>query len=252
MLVATLVALLLPGLASASENIFSDSFDGNDVRDAGAIPGFWTVIQSPDDQKSEASKRKGRLQLLAADQAYASVSVISQKTDKFGFFARPITITLDDIQLEAKGIPEGEARFKLSVASAQVAAEKAENVISIRIRSGLLLLGYRIDGFNLLSPPETLSGQRINPVAAIPLKGVPTKVSLTLGPAPKDGFIRYEIFVLEDGNPAVTRSGSIPLTIGQWGGSDDASIVIAARRDSATSLTETQTEFSVGQITVTR
>ena len=245
-----LAALLFPGVVSA-EVIFSDTFEGSDIRHAGTVPNFWTVTQSPDSSKSGASKEKGRLLLLAANRPYAYVSLASPKMEKFGFFSHPLTITLDEIQLEAKGIPEGEARFKVSVASAQTTAEQAEDVISLRIRSGLLLMGYRIDGFNLSSPPETLAGEHVNSVAVIPLKGVPKKVSLTLGPSPRDGFVKYEIIVLDDGIP-VSRSGSIPLTIVQWGGNDEASLIIDARRDSDSSLPGTQTEFSLGQITVAR
>jgi hypothetical protein len=245
-----LVALLASSVASA-EVVFSDTFDGRDIRRAGAIPNFWSVISSPDEQTSVASKDQGKLHLLATNQAYANVALVSPVLDKLGFFSRPVTIALDDVKLESQGIPEGEARFKISLASSPTTAEKAGSVISIRIRSGLLLMGYRMDGFNLSSPPETLAGDHVNSVAVMPLKGVPTKLSLTLGPSPREGFIRYEIVALNDGLP-VSRSGTIPLTISQWGGVNSAALIIDARRDSETSLPDSQTNLSVGEITATR
>jgi hypothetical protein len=241
---------LSPCIASADSD-FSNTFEKSDVRIADSVPNFWTVLQFPDVQNAEAFTENGRLNLVAANQPFARLSMVSPAIKKFGFFAKPVTVTLHNVKLEAKGMPENEARFKVSLASSPVAAEQAPTVISMRIRSGLLLLGYRIEGFNMKDPVETLSGQKANPVAAIPLKGVPTKVSLTLGPSARDGFIRYEVSALVDGLP-VNGAGSIPLTMKQWGGSDTSSLIVDVRRDNATSSYGSEAKLSIEEITATR
>lgn len=245
------LASMLLATTLAAQPVLVEKFEGTAMRPIDAAGGYWSVKSSPRDSLNSALQGKGRLQILAEDHAYAHVSLTSPKTDKFGFFARPITVTLEDIHLRAAGIPEGEARFKLSLASARTTAELAPSVVCLRVRSGLLLMGYRADGFNLASPPETLAGDRINSVAVMPLKGVPSKVELTLGPASRDGYIRYEI-VARDDDTLVTRSGTIALTLDQWGGANEAALVLDVRRDSESSLPGTYTEFSAGQLTLSR
>lgn len=249
LLLACLVSLA-PSAARA-ETVFIDPFDDGDVRAADAQPYFWSVLQPGENRDSEASEEKGRLRLRAATGANTYVAIVSPALDTFGFFQRPVTVTLEDIALEAKGIPESDARFKLSLASTQERAEQAGDVISLRIRPGLLMFGYRIDGFDTPSPPETLSGSSVNSVVHQPLAGTPSRISLTLGPSPRAGHIRYEIRA-EGNGVSFTRAGQLALTLSQWGGADAASLVIDARRDSTASLSGTHTDFSIGQITVTR
>jgi hypothetical protein len=234
-----------------SETVFADSFDDGDVRYADSMRDYWAIFQPDHGQGSGAWEDKGRLHLEAMSWPYMWVSMASPVMENFGFFSRPVTVTLDDIQLRAQGISPSLARFKLSLASTRGPAERASNVISLRVRPGLLLLGYRTEGFMMDAPPETLAGQKINSVLPITLKDTPTKLSLTLGPSNRDGHIRYEIVVVDDGLP-ITRSGTIPLTIAQWGNVDSSAIIIDARRDSENSQAGSGTHFSAGQITVTR
>lgn len=242
---------LLLSVAQGAEPVLLEKFEGATMRSIGLPPDYWAVQHLPEGHLNTAQQGRGRLQIFAEDRAYAHVSLSSPKTRQFGFFFKPLTITLDDIQLRAEGIPEGEARFKLSLAASRTTAELAPSVICLRVRSGLLLMGYRVDGFNLASPPETLAGDRVNSVAVMPLKGVPTQVSLTLGPSTRDGLVRYEITARDDGE-LVTRSGNLALSLSQWGDADESSIIIDVRRDSATAQPGTHAEFSTGQIMVTR
>lgn len=245
-----IVAVLCSCIASA-DSAFSNTFEKSDPRIADGVLNFWTIQQYPDVQNTEAFTENNRLYLVASNQPFARVSLVSPTMEKFGFFARPVTVTLYNIQLEAKGVPEGEARFKVSLASSPVTAEQAQVVISLRVRAGLLLFGYRTEGFSMKEPPETLSGKQTKSVAAIPVKGVPAKIALTLGPSSREGFVRYEIYALGDGAP-VTGSGSIPLTKAQWGGSDAASVIVDVRRDSQTDIYGSQAKLSLEEITVTR
>jgi hypothetical protein len=246
-----LLSAALAGSLARAETVFIDTFANNDVRSADSQRNFWTVIQPPDNTHSQASEKNGRLSLLASTRSYTSVSLAGAKTAAFGFFTRPLTITVDDIQLEAQALPENEARFRISLASATTTGELADNVITLRVRSGLLLMGYRSDGFELSSPPETLAGQRVNSVAVMPLKGVPTRISLTLGPAQREGFVRYEITAIDNGE-TLRSNGVIPLTLQQWGGEDAASLVLDARRDSDATIPDSHAKFSAGQVSVTR
>lgn len=248
---AALLALALPLVAARAETVFVDSFDDGDPALADSQPGFWSVLRQEGNLDSSATESGGDLHLRAATWPNTYVGLVSQPLEDFGFFTRPITVTVEDLVLEPKGIPSGEARFKLSLSSKSDRAEKAEDVISLRLRPGLLLLGYRKDGFDLGAAPETLSGDRNNSVLVQELSAAPTRLSLTLGPAQKPDHVRYEISV-EGKGLSVTRSGVFPLSLADWGRSDSAAISLDARRDSTSAKAGTHTELSLGKLTVTR
>ncbi len=239
------------GSTASADPVFVDSFDDGDVRHSDQLKHFWSVNRIENNHDSSAFERNGRLHLVAASWANTYIGVVGPTMESFGFFKKPVTVALDEIQLAAVGIDAGEARFKVSFTSIPERAEQANDAISLRIRPGLLLLGYRIDGFNTSASPENLSGDRPNSVLVQELSATPTRLTLTLGPADRPGMIRYT--VTADGNGvSVNRTGVFPLTQSQWGNLDAASLVLDARRDNGTTTPGTQTEFSVGRITVTR
>ena len=242
-------ATILP--ATGTAQVFTDSFADGDVQTVAPRGRFWTVVAPLTNPDSSAREQDGRLQLRASSWANTYASIVSPASADFGFFTQPVTVTLDDITLKAAGIPVNDARFKLSFTSTADRAEKAPDAISLRLRNGLLLFGYRIDGYNADTSPENLSGQHANAVLAEPLTGLPSKISLTLGPSPSPGFVHYEIRA-EGNGVSFSRSGSFPLTLAQWGGADTAALVIDARRDNGTAAPDTYAELSLGQITVTR
>jgi hypothetical protein len=250
MLIALLAGPSLPGRLAA-EAVLVDNFANGNVRSADTLPNFWTVVLPSGNTDSEALEDQGSLHLRAATWPHTYACLMSPTIDGFGFFTRPVTVTLEGIKLNAQGIPDGEARFKISFASTQDRAEKAGNAISLRIRAGLLLLGYRINGFDPNTSPENLSGQRANSVLVQEINGTPDKVSLTLGPSPTPGVIRYEIHA-EGPGINFTHSGLVPLTLEQWGGVDAASLVIDARRDNPVAQPGSQTDLTVGKLVVTR
>lgn len=247
---AAFLLSLAPAVSRAAEPVFLDSFDGRDVTRVASHGRFWTVVQPDSNPDSEVANRDGQLHLRAANWAHTYAGVVSPALPEFGFFARPITVSLDDLLLKADGIADSDARFKLSFAATSERAERAADAISLRIRPGLLLFGYRVDGFEPGNSPENLSGQKTKSVVAEPLAGVPTKLSLTLGPGSAPGTVRFEIRA--SGNGAdFTRVGTFPLTPDQWG-KDAAALVIDVRRDDPATSPGTGAELSVGQITVTR
>lgn len=249
-LIAPLTFLTLPDRAAA-ETVLVDNFADGNVRHADTFPNFWTVALPAGNPDSEAVEDSGALRLSAATWPHTYAGLVSPVMQDFGFFTRPLTVTLEDIGLRARGIADGDARFKISLVSAEDRAEKADDAISLRIRSGLLLLGYRVDGFDANTSPENLSGQRANSVLVQEITSTPTKLSLTLGPSQNPGVIRYEVRA-EGPGLNLTRSGLIPLTVGQWGGLDAAALVIDARRDNPAALAGSHTDFTVGKLTVTR
>ena len=245
------LALALPFLSARAENVFVDSFDDGDPGLADSQPGFWTVVRQDGNLDSVANEADGALRLRAATWPNSYVSIVSQALEDFGFFTRSVTVAIENIALDAKGIPPAESRFKLSLASTPDRAEKAEDVISLRVRPGLLLLGYRVDGFDLGAAPENLSGKRANAVLVQELTAMPDRISLTLGPAQTAGFVRYEISA-EGNGVSINRAGTFALTLAEWGRSDSAALSIDARRDSTSAKAGTHTELSLGKITVTR
>lgn len=242
------LALLAPLRA---EPVFTDTFADGDVAKAGARGPFWAVLKPGANSASNVIERDGSVVLTACDWAHTYVSLVSPAREDFGFFARPITVTLDGLVLKAEGIPATDARCKLSFTSTPDRAEKAPDAISLRLRSGLLLFGYRTDGFEPDSSPENLSGQRSGSVVAEPLTGMPSKLTLTLGPSATAGHIHFEIRA-EGNGVSFSRTGSFPLTREQWGLLDAAAVVIDVRRDQPEAGSGSSAELSVEQLTVTR
>lgn len=237
--------------AAWAQPVFSDSFEDGDPRLADSQPEFWSIVQQDGNLDSHATEQGGVLRLRAATWANSHIALISQPLEDFGFFTKTVTVTLEGIALEAKGIAANEARFELSVAATPDRSEKAADVISLRLRPGLLLFGYRVDGFDLGSGPETLAGQHVNSIILQEIPAMPTKLSLTLGPAQRPGHVRFEI-AAEGNGVSVLRTGVLALSLANWGNNDSASISIQARRDSGAAGAGTYTELSVGKITVSR
>lgn len=246
---------ILPALALlaplCAEPVFTDTFSDGDPVKADARGLFWTVHKPDANPRSAAFETDGRLVLAAADWANTYVSLVSPVREEFGFFARSVTVTLDDLALKADGIPANDARCKLSFVSSPDRAEKASDAISLRLRPGLLLFGCRIDGFEPGNSPENLSGQREGSLVAEPIEGLPSKLSLTLGPSATPGHVRFEIHA-EGNGVSVSRTGSFPLTKEQWGLHDAAAVVVDVRRDHPSAIPGSGAEFSVKQLTVTR
>jgi hypothetical protein len=251
-LVAALSALFLAFVPSVrAENVFVDRFDDGDPLLADSRPGFWTLLQPEANLDSSVTESDGALRLRAATWANTYAGVVSPALEDFGFFTRPVTITLDGLALEAKGIEPGEARFKLSFSAKSERAERAEDVISLRLRPGLLLLGYRLDGFELGSAPETLSGRRANSVLVQEINGLPSRLTLTLGPAQTPGHVRYDL-VAEGEGVSVRRSGTLAVSLADWGGIDAAALGIDTRRDSTSTRAGTYAELTARRVTVSR
>lgn len=248
-----LAALSLACVAPAARaaNVFLDRFDDGDPRLADSQPGFWTLFQPDANLDSSITEAGGALRLRAATWPNTYVGVASPVLEDFGFFTRPVTITLEGLALEVAGIEPGEARFKLTLASKTERAERAEDAISLRVRPGLLLLGYRVDGFELGASPETLSGRKGNSVLVQELSAMPSRITLTLGPAQTAGNVRYDIAVEGEGL-SVRRSGTLAVGLADWGGTDAASLGIDARRDATVARAGTYSELTVRKITVAR
>lgn len=243
--------LLAAGSGVRAEPVFMDRFEDGDPRLADSQPGFWTLLQPDGNLDSAISEAGGVLKLRAATWPNTYVGVVSPALEDFGFFSRPVTITLEGLALEAKGIEPGEARFKISLSSKAERAERAEDVISLRVRPGLLLLGYRLDGFELGAAPETLAGRKGNSVLVQELSAMPSRITLTLGPAQTAGNIRYDIAAEGDG-VSVRRSGTLAVSLSDWGGADAVAIGLDARRDNTTARAGTYAELTVRKITVSR
>lgn len=249
--VGALAALCLALPAAPAATVFLDRFDDGDPRLADSRPDFWTVLQPDANLDSSVTEHEGALRLRAATWANTYVGLVSPALEDFGFFARPVTVALEGLSLEAKGIDPGEARFKFSLSAQSERAERAEDVISLRLRPGLLLLGYRLNGFELGAAPETLSGRRANSVLVQELSALPSRITLTLGPAQTPGHVRYDLAAEGEG-VSVRRSGTLAVSLADWGGADAAALAIDTRRDSTTAGAGTYAELTVRRVTVSR
>lgn len=244
-----LAALHASPARAADTVVFTDSFDNATVANSSAVPGFWLSEVTADPNASFIEEGDWQLRMRAANWQNTCAALLGPVSQDFGFFNRAVTISLNQIALRAEGIPEKDGRFRLSIVNARRRAEQASAAITIRYRPGLLLMGYHVADGGKKGPSESQSGGKPTATVFAELEGAPANLSLTLGPA-NGSSIPYRLFAQGQGLN-LYRVGTIELSLEDWGGKDEAALVIEARRDSpggAGSFAELQ----LGSVTVTR
>lgn len=234
---------------AAETVVFSDSFDNASVLDSSAIPAFWMQEIASDPNASFIEEGDWQLRMRAANWQNTCAAILGPVSEDFGFFRRAVTISLNQIALRAEGIPENDARFRVSIVNSRRRAEQASAAITLRYRQGLLLMGYHVADGGRKGPSENQSGGKPNSTVFAELDGAPANISLTLGPA-NGSSIPFRLFAQGEG-VNLYRVGQIELPLAEWGGKDEAAIVIEARRDSP-GAAGSFAELHLGSVTATR
>ncbi len=236
----------------SAQLLVRDNFDNGIVTDVSTMRNFWHVSVLDGNTASSADEFSGKLSLRAVDWSNSSVSLTSSVLMDMGFFERPITITLEGIDLQADGIKPEEARLRLSLTPTGGRVVEAADAISLRYRPGVLLLGCRINGAGRKLPVESLSGVAAPSIMYAPLpEGKLEQLSLTIGPGDTPGMLRYQVVAKGD-NIDFEQRGTFNMSLAQWGGVNGASLTVEVRRDAPASVNGTAAILNLKSLTVTR
>lgn len=244
------LALLAPFLGSASPRpIIDDSFDDGNPTGHAAAPGLWKLQTITGD--NGVFENGGALTLFATSQAYTFAGLNTALDERLNFFARPITITVEDMVLDAKGIPDNEAVFRVSLNSSELRQNMSPQSLSIRFVPGAAMLGYKTGPVDKLAA-EDVTGTQRGAVCFIRFDGRATGFRLALDPLANPGSIGYTLTVLTDGSQrSITRSGTMGLRAADWDGDGRSALVLEARRNHGVAKTDTYMSATLGRLTVT-
>lgn len=251
-LLRVLTAALLAGLCTLTAGasiVVDDRFDNGDPTGSPEYPGFWKLQAITGD--NGVFENAGYLTLFAVKNPYTFAGLNTQLDDRLDFFTRAVTITVDDVLLEHKGIPDNEAVFRVSINSTELRQNMSPQSVSIRFVPGLALFGYKTNHVDLMAA-EDLMG--ITPGSAIfeRFDGQLLGFSLTLDPYVEPGVIMATLILRTNGRQTnITRTARLNLSATDWSSGGKSSLHIEARRNHATLAEDSYMSASVGRVTIT-
>lgn len=244
------LALLAPlSLLAAPEIVLEDSFDNGGPTGSASAPGLWRLQTITGD--NGVFENGGALTLFATTQAYTFAGLNTALDPRLNFFARPLTITVEDLALESKGIPENEAVFRLSLNSTELRQNMSPQSLSIRFVPGAAMLGFKTGPVDKLAA-EDVRGTERGAACLVRFDGRATGFSLNLDPRKEPGAIVYTLVIRATGpEPVITRTGVLALRAADWNADGRSALVLEARRNHRASIPETYMSASIGRIVVT-
>lgn len=244
------LALLTPILACAApQTIIDDTFDDGDPTGHATAPGLWRLQTITGD--NGVFENSGNLTLFATTKSYTFAGLNTALDERLNFFVRPLTITVEDLVLESKGIPNNEAVFRLSLNSTELRQNMSPQSLSIRFSPGSALMGYKTGPVEKLAA-EDVSGTTRGSVFHETFDGNVTWFRIQLDPQARPGFITYTVTLRTNGSRGtITRSGEMDLRSVDWNADGRSAIVMEARRNTATVAADTYMSASIGRLTVT-
>lgn len=249
-LLRTLAFLAPLSLLAAPEVIIDDTFDDGDPTGHASAPGLWRLQTITGD--NGVFENSGALTLFATSQAYTFAGLNTALDTRLNFFARPLTIAVEDMVLDSKGIPDNEAVFRVSLNSTELRQNMSPQSLSVRFMPGAAMLGFKTGPIDKLAA-EDVTGTRRGSVCFLRFDGSATGFRLSLDPHAQPGSITYTLTVFTNGNqPSITRSGVMDLRAVDWAASDGSSaLVLEARRNHAAAKPDTYMSATIGRLTVT-
>lgn len=245
-----LLALLAPALAAASpEIVLDDPFDDGNPAGNPAAPGLWKLQAMTGD--NGVFENGGALTLFATTQAYTFAGLNTALDQRLNFFARPLTIAVEDMALEGKGIPDNEAVFRVSLNSTELRQNMSPQSLSVRFVPGGVFLGFKTGPIDKLAA-EDVTGVQRGSVCVIRHDGRATGFTLSLDPRVAPGSVAYTLTVRTTGaQPAITRTGLMPLKAADWNADGRSALVLEARRNHAAVTPDTYMSATLGRLKVT-
>lgn len=245
-----LVLVLSPLAAFANPQIIiDDNFDDGNPGGTAAVPSLWKLQTITGD--NGVFENAGALTLFATTQSYTFAGLNTVLEDRLNFFVRPLTLAVEDIVLESKGISDNEAVFRVSLNSSELRQNMSPQSLSIRFVPGAAMMGFKTGPVDKLAA-EDVAGTQRGSACFIRHDGKVTAFRLSLDPHARPGSISYTLTLrTSGGQPVITRSGSMELRASDWNTDGRSAIVIEARRNNGTVAPDTYMSATLGRLTVT-
>lgn len=251
---ARILRLLAPSFALfcpllVAEVVIDDSFDDQNPTGTATAPGFWKLQAITGD--NGVFENNGFLTLFATTQPYTFAGLNSTLDPRLNFFAHPVTVTVENLILESKAVPDSEAVFRLSLNSSELRQNMSPQSVSLRIVPGQLLFGYKTKTVEKFAA-EDLHGEARGSVIYERFEGKATGFSLTLDPFAEPGFVTATLVLQTDGpRPVITSRARLDLQLSAWSSGGPSALVLEARRNNGASASDSYMSASLGRITVT-
>ena len=193
----------------------------------------------------------GALTLFATTQPFTFAGLNTALDPRLNFFVRPLTITVEEMLLEAKGIPDHEAVFRLSLNSSEKRQNMSPQSLSIRFVPGAFMMGFKTGPVDKLAAEDVRGAER-GAACFARFDGRAIAFRLSLDPHATPGSITYTLTVRTNGpEPVITRRGTLDLRASDWSGDGRSALVMEARRNHGENLPDTYMSATLGRITVT-
>jgi hypothetical protein len=243
-----LALLALPTAASAAL-VIDDRFDDGDPTGSVDNPGFWKLQAITGD--NGVFENGGFLTLFATKNPYTFAGINSVLDDRLNFFANAVTISVEELTLDHKDVPDSEAVFRLSINSTELRQNMSPQSVSIRLVPGLALFGYKTNHVEKVAA-EDLTGTAKGSVIFERFDGRVTGFSLTLDPNVEAGAIIATLVLRTNGTrPFVTRTAKINLNLADWSSGGPSALVMESRRNTSGTADDSYMSASLGRLTVT-
>lgn len=231
---------------AAPQTVIEDGFDDGGPTGTAAI---WKIQTITGD--NGVFENGGNLTLFATTQSYTFAGLNTALDERLNFFVRPLTLTIEDMVLESKGIPANEAVFRVSLNSTELRQNMSPQSLSIRFVPGAAMLGFKTGPIDKLAAEDVAGSQR-GAACFVRFDGKPVGFRLSLDPHASPGHIRYSLTIHTDGSqPLITRSGLLDLRAADWNADGRSALVLEARRNTAASAPDTYMSATLGRLTVT-
>ena len=222
-----------------------------DEFDYAAFPGqtFWTPLTLG--ATSTTATAAGTAILTARASSFASAAIAGTPIQEPNFFKNAFTLDFKDIALTPNNIIPGESFFRISLCSTAQRSFTTDDALTLRFTPDNVRFGLKLDQPSV--DAETRTGADATESSFID-EALPSPVTavrftlIPLGPAGVATPVLYAIRITTaSGN--TYHSGTFTADSSLWGPEGDASIVLEARRASATVADDTSyMETSIGSI----
>ncbi|MCU0792877.1 MAG: hypothetical protein MUE42_08520 [Opitutaceae bacterium] len=249
--ILALACLLLatPVLRAQSSVIIDDSFDDGDPSGSVSSPGLWKLQAVTGD--NGVFENNGTLTLFATTNPFTFAGINTSLDSALNFFARPLTLAVEEMILDHKGIPDHEAVFRLSLNSTEKRQNMSPQSLSIRFVPGAFMMGFKTGPIDKLAAEDVRGAER-GAACFARFEGRATAFRLSLDPHAQPGSISYTLTVRTNGpEPVITRQGTLDLRASDWNADGRSALVMEARRNHGSTLPDTYMSATLGRLTVT-
>lgn len=183
----------------------------------------------------------GSAVLSARASSFSSAAIAGTIIPELNFFQRGFTLDFNGLALTHENLPPEEAFFRISLCSTSQRSFTTPDSFTLRLAPQSLRIGYKIDQPSADAELRTGTTNTTSSLIDIPISAPATQVRLTLipmGPPSAATPVFFAIRLITSAGEVV-HTGNFTADSSRWGTAGDSSLVLEARRASATNTDNT-------------